>query len=135
MAVLVLLNPQILINSVDLTNRITEVKLAEKVTPVDSTAFGVTAKQYLAGLGDNNFSITVQQDYAGSETEQTIYPLIGTLVPVTVKPVNTTTSTTNPLYSFVVLVNEWVPVGGKPGDLVTTSATWPISGLVTKATS
>lgn len=135
MSVLILLNPQIVINSVDLTNHITEVKLEEGVATVDTTAFGVSAKQYAGGLGDNKFSITIQQDYAGSMTEQTIYPLLGTLIPVTVKPVNATTSTTNPEYTFTALINNWVPIGGKPGELVTTQATWPISGLVTKLTS
>lgn len=135
MAPLILLNPDILINSVDLTNHITEVKLEMGVATVDTTAFGVTAKQYEGGLGDNKFTITIQQDYAGSMTEQTIYPLLGMLVPVAVKAVNATNSTTNPQYTFTALINNWVPVGGKPGDLVVTSATWPISGVVTKLTS
>lgn len=135
MAPLILLNPQIIINSVDLTTRVTEVKLDQDTVDVDTTAFGVTAKQHAGGLGDNKFSLTIQQDYAGSLTEQTIYPLIGQLTVVSLKPVNATNSTVNPQYTFTVLVKNWTPVSGKPGELVTTQATWPVSGTVAKATS
>lgn len=135
MAPLILLNPVILINSVDLTNHITEVKLESGVASVDTTAFGVIAKQWEGGLQDNKFGITIQQDYAGSSTQQTIGPLLGQLVPVSVKAVNTTTSTTNPAFTFVALVSNWNPIGGKPGELVTTQSTWPISGIITPAFS
>lgn len=135
MAVQVFLNPQIVINSVDLTNRITEATLEETFADVDTTAFGALAKTRVGGLGDHKFTITMQQDFAANEVEATIYPLIGTTTSVTVKPLNATTSTTNPAYTFTVLVSDWKPVGGKVGELLMTSATWPVSGQVTKATS
>jgi hypothetical protein len=135
MAVTVLLNPQIIVNSVDLSNRIDTVSIEETFADVDTTAFGSTSKTRLAGLGDNKFSAEFQQDFAAAEVEQTVYPLIGTLASVTVKPLNAATSTVNPAYTFQVLVTDWKPVGGKVGDLLKSSVSWPISGSVTKATS
>jgi hypothetical protein len=135
MGVQVFLNPSIVINSVDLTNRITECTIEETFADVDTTAFGALAKTRVGGLGDHKFTVTLQQDFAAAEVEATIYPLIGTTTSVTVKPLNATTSTTNPAYTFTVLVTDWKPVGGKVGELLMTNATWPISGLVTKATS
>lgn len=135
MAVVVLLNPQIIINSVDLTNRIDSVTIEETFADVDTTAFGQTAKTRVAGLGDHKFSAEFQQDFAASEVEATIYPLLGTVVAVTVKPLSATTSTTNPAYTFSVLIDDWKPVDGKVGDLLMSSVSWPVSGAVAKAFS
>lgn len=135
MAKVVLLNPQIVINSVDLTDHIDMVTIEETFADVETTAFGNTAKTRVAGLGDNKFSAEFQQDYAASSVEQTIYPLLGTTASVTVKPVNATTSSTNPAYTFNIVLIDWKPVDGKVGDLEKVSVSWPITGTVTKATS
>jgi hypothetical protein len=102
---------------------------------VETTAFGNTAKTRVAGLADNSVSFEFHQDYATSSVEQTIYPLLGTAVTVSVKPVNTTTSTVNPQYAFSALVSEWTPLNGSVGELTTASVTWPISGAISKTTS
>jgi hypothetical protein len=52
-----------------------------------------------------------------------------------VKELNAATSTTNPAYSGVVLINDWKPVSGKVGDLQVSSVSWPFSGGITKAFS
>ena len=136
MAVTVLLNPQIVINSVDLTNRIDMVTLEETFADIDTTAFGGGgSKTRVAGLGDHKFTAEFQQDFASAEVEATIYPLVGQVTSITVKPLNAPTSSPNPAYTFSVLVVDWKPVDGKVGDLMKSSVTWPITGAVTKALS
>jgi hypothetical protein len=135
MAKVVLLNPQIVINSVDLSDHIDSVTIEETFADVDTTAFGSTSKTRVAGLGDHKFTVEFQQDYAAASVEATVFPLIGTVASVAVKPLNATTTTTNPAYSFSVLVADWKPVDGKVGDLEKSAVTWPISGGVAKATS
>lgn len=135
MAKLVFNNPRITINSVDLTDRIAQVSLNMSFAEVDTTAFGSSAMTRVAGLGDHAFSASFHQDFAASLVEPTIYPLLGTTTTVTVKAVNTTTATDNPLYTFSVLVTEWAPVSGAVGELLTADVTWPISGSVTKTFS
>ena len=135
MAIIVLMTPKVTINSVDLTNHCTSVTIDETWADIDATAFGVGAKQHVAGLGDHKFMIELQQDFASSSVEQTIYPLVGQLVAFNVMANNTSTSTTNPAYSGMVLITSWKPIEGKVGTLMTTAATWPISGNVTKSTS
>lgn len=135
MAVQVFLTPQIIINSVDLTNRIDSVTLEETFADVDTTAFGSSAKTRVAGLGDHKVTIEFQQDFSASEVEATVYPLIGTITSLTLKPLLGTTTTTNPAYTFSALVTDWKPLDGKVGDLLKSSISWPISGSVTKAFS
>lgn len=135
MAKLVFNNPKITINSVDLTDRIAQVSLEMSFAEVETTAFGNSAVTRVAGLGDHTFTASFHQDFASSEVEQTIYPLLGTTTEITVKPVNITTATDNPLYTFTVLVTEWAPISGSVGELLTADVSWPVSGGVTKSNS
>jgi hypothetical protein len=135
MARIVLTNCYVVFGSTDLSDHISSVSLSSSYDIIETTAFGQTAKTRVAGLADNSVTFEFHQDYATSSVEQTIYPLLGTAVTVTVKPVNAATSTVNPQYSFSTLVSEWTPLNGAVGELATASASWPISGAITKTTS
>lgn len=135
MAKLVLTNPSIVIGSTDLSNYVTSVTLDTKYDIVETTAFGDTAKKRVAGLADNSIALEFQQDFGSSAVEATVYPLLGTAVTVTIKPVASTVTTTNPSYAVSALVSEWQPLKGGIGQLATASVTWPVSGAITKATS
>jgi hypothetical protein len=135
MAKLVLTNPQITIAGTDLSSSISSVTLDTKYDIVETTAFGDTAKKRVAGLADNSISIEFFQDFAASQVEATIYPILGTATTVVIKPVSTTTGSTNPSYTVSAVVSEWQPLKGGIGQLATASVTWPVSGAITKATS
>jgi len=136
MAKLVFTNAVVTINSVDLSDSISSVVLNSSIDSIETTAFGTSgARARIGGLADNSISLEFHQDYATSEVEATIFPLIGTVTTVTVKPVNAATSATNPIYTVSCLVAEWSPVGGSVGELASVSATWPVSGAIAKATS
>lgn len=135
MAKYVLTNPIITINSVNLTDHIASVTINETYAEVPTTAFGNTAVTRVAGLGDHSITMTFHEDYAASSVHQTIYPLLGGTTTVTVKPVNTTTSSTNPSFSMTVLVTEWPTINGAVGDLASADVTWPVSGAITKTTA
>ena len=135
MARLVLTNASVVFGSTDLSTYISSITLNSTFDLVETTAFGQTAKTRVAGLADNSVTFEFHQDYATSAVEQTIYPLLGTAVSVVAKPVAGTTTTINPQYTFSTLVSEWTPLNGGVGELATASVTWPISGVITKATS
>lgn len=135
MAKLVLTNPQITIGGIDLSGSISSVTLDTKYDIVETTSFSDTAKKRVAGLADNSVSIEFFQDFAAANVEATIYPLLGTATTVVIKPVATTTTTTNPSYTVSALVSEWQPLKGAIGALATASVTWPVSGTITKATA
>lgn len=133
MAQMLLNNVSVIINSVDLSSRIDDVSVEETYADVDTTTFGNTAKRRIAGLGDNKVTLEFQQDFAAASVEATIGPLVGTIVPVDIKPLSGVTSSTNPAYSFNALINDWKPLSGKVGEIPKISVTWPIDGTITKA--
>lgn len=135
MAKFVLTNPEITVNSVDLSDHVGSVTVTESYAEVATTAFGDTAVTRIAGLGDHSVSLDFHEDFASSEVHATIASLVGGTTTVTVKPVNETTTATNPSFSMTVLVTEWPLLNGAVGELASASVTWPVSGSVTTATS
>ena len=89
----------------------------------------------MAGLADNQVTLDFMQDFGSNSVEATIYPLLGTTTSIVIKPVAGTTTTTNPQYTVSALVADWTPLKGGVGQLATASVTWPVSGVITKATS
>jgi hypothetical protein len=135
MARIVLTDVSVTINSVDLSSHIASVTIETNFDEVETTAFGNTARTRVAGLQDSSVSLDFHQDFAASEVEATIYPLLGTTTAVVIKPDSGAVAADNPSYSFDCLVNQWTPLGGGIGELATASVTWPISGAITKATA
>jgi hypothetical protein len=135
MARLVLTNAYVVFGTNDLSDHLSSISLSTSYDIVETTSFGNVAKTRVAGLQDNSVTFEFHQDFATSSVEQVIYPLLGTAVTCTVKPVNGAVSATNPSYTFSVLVSEWTPLNGGVGELLTASVSWPISGAITKATS
>jgi hypothetical protein len=136
MARLVLTNAFISVGGVDLSDLVASVTLNSTFDVVETTAFSSTAaKTRLAGLEDNSVALEFHQDYATSEVEQTIYPLLGTVAAVIVKPNGATTGAQNPSYTCNAVISEWTPLNGSVGELATASVTWPITGEITKAVS
>ena len=134
MARIVLTNAFVTINAVNLSDHISSVTLSTTEDSVETTAFGSSARTRVAGLLDNSVTLEFHQDYAASSVEATIYPLIGAAsTAVVVKPNGSTTSSTNPSYTFNALVSEWTPLNGAIGELATASVTWSIDGAITKA--
>ena len=138
MARIVLTNVSVTIGAVDLSNHIASVTLGSTYDVLETTAFAggnvpAAAKTRIAGLVDNSVTFEFHQDFAASSVEATIYPLLGTVVACTVKPVDAAVAADNPEYQFNALVSECTPLNGAVGELATASVTWPITGRIVKA--
>jgi hypothetical protein len=134
MARIVLTNAFISVGGVDLSDLVSSVSLSSSFDVVETTAFSSSAsKTRVAGLVDNSITLEFHQDYATGEVEQTIYPLLGTVSAVIVKPNGAATSAFNPSYSCNAVISEWTPVNGAVGELASASVSWPVTGAITKA--
>ena len=134
MARIVLTNAFISVGGVDLSDLVSSVSLSSTFDVVETTAFSSSAsKTRVAGLTDNSITLEFHQDYATGEVEQTIYPLLGTVAAVIVKPNGASTSAFNPSYTCQAVISEWTPVNGAVGELASASVSWPVSGAITKA--
>lgn len=136
MAVLALTNAKVVVNSVDLSDHVRKVTLNIAAEDLDTTAMSSTGyKSRIGGLKSGEIGLEFNEDFAASNVDATLWAALGTVVAVTVKAVNTTTSATNPEYQFSVLVTEHVPLDNSVGELAVLGVTWPITGAITRATS
>lgn len=133
MAVLALTNAYITVNSVVLSDHANTVTLNYEIDSVETTAFGSSGHTFIGGLQNNSCEITFMQDFAASNVEATIYPLVGTTTTVVVKPNGATTSATNPSYTLSgTFLSAHTPVSAAVGELAVTSLTFT-GGTLAKA--
>lgn len=135
MARIVLTNAVVKINSVDLSDHIANIELSQEFDDVETTAFGDAGRTRTGGLEDSSISLDFHQDFAAASVDATISPLVGGTASFEILPNGTAVSATNPKYTGTVLVTEWSAVSGAVGELATASVTWPVSGVVTRATA
>ena len=135
MAKFVLTDASVTLNSVDLSDHVSSVTLEINADEIVTTAMGDTFQSRTGGLKDGTLSIEFQQDFAASEVDATLWPLLGTTTTFVVKPTSSAVSSTNPSYSGNVLITQHSPVANGVGELATMSVSFPTSGTITRATS
>jgi len=134
MSKIVLTDAKVTINSVNLSDHINNITLETKNDIVETTAFGSTAaKSRQAGLADNQVTLDFHQDFAASNVEATIYPLLGQTTTIVVQPTSSAVGATNPTYTFSAVIVDWTPLKAGVGQLATASVTFPITGTIIKA--
>jgi len=133
MAQLVLTDATISVNSVALATRANSVSINYEIEAVESTAFGDSGRKYVGGLQNLTCDIEFQQDFAASQVEATIFPLVGTSTTIVVKPTSAAVGATNPSYTLTgTFLSAHTPVNGSIGELATTSLSFS-GGVLTKA--
>jgi len=103
-------NPVLTINGVDLTDMCTAATLTYLVEALEDTAFGTNSRTYVAGLANNEVTLTMYASFAATETYATLFNLIGARTVVTLKPTSAADSTTNPKFILTDCYLESLPV-------------------------
>lgn len=133
-------NPALTINAVNLTDQATEATLTFEYDQLETTAFGDTARKFggsaVTSLQNNTFEVTLFQSYEGSETEATIYGLVGITTNITISPTAAglaTPSATAPKYTLTgCYLASHTPISASLGELSTITLTFA-GGTLTKA--
>lgn len=135
MAVFVLTDASVTVNSVDLSAYVTSVTLNYEKDSVEVTAMGSSGHTYTGGLQNNSLDVTFNQDFAATKVAATLDALIGTTTTVVVKPTSAAVSATNPSYTMSsAFLAATQPVAGSVGDLAAMSVSFT-GGTLVKATA
>jgi len=132
-------NPTLTINSVDLQDQCTSATINYVYEQLETTAFGDTARKFggsaVTSLQNNSIDVELYQSYAASETEATIYGLVGIQTTLVLKPTSAAVSSTNPSYTLTgAYLESHTPINASLGELSTITLTFA-GGVLTKATS
>lgn len=131
-------SPALTINSVDLTDQATSAVLTFAQEQLETTAFGDIARKYgastVTSLQNNTFEVTLYQSYAASETEATIYGLVGIQTTITISPTAAglvTPTATTPKYTLTgAYLESHTPINASLGELSTITLTFTGGSLV-----
>lgn len=119
MAKLVLRDCFIEVDGTNFSSHVSSVEVDLKKDEINTTNFGGDGRERAAGLKDDMFTITFQQDFASSSVDAVLYPLwdLETEFTVKVRPTSAAVSANNPEYSATCILLDYQPVSGKVGEL------------------
>lgn len=135
MSKLVLKNAKFLLNAVDLSAEVQSVGIVYSAAALDNTAMGQNTKTNLGGLFDWPVSLELYQDYGASLVDATLFPIVGTVVAVEIRPDAGARSATNPGFTGNVLVESYEPVSGQVGQMAMTKVSLKPAGDLARQTS
>jgi hypothetical protein len=136
MAKYVVTATNVTLNGTNISSAVASATLELTAAEVDVTDFGSGGfTEVIGGLKSGTVSLDFHNDYGVGAINTLLNPLLGSLATVTLNPNGTVTSSTNPLFTALVLVNSVSPVSGAVGDLATFSVSFPTSGSVTTSTA
>ena len=136
-------SPALIIASVNLTDQATSAVLTYVYEQLETTSFGDTARKYGGGgitsLQNNTFEVTLYQSYEATETESTIYSLVGiNNITISVSPTAAglvTPTATSPKYTLTgCYLESHTPINASLGELSTVTLTFT-GGTLVKAVS
>ena len=132
MAVFVLKDASLVVNSINLSAYVSSITLDYAVDAVAADAMASTnGHVFLGGLQNNSLAVTLNQDFAASTVAATLDALIGTTTTVVIKPTSAAVGATNPTYTISnAFLAGTQPVAGSVGDLAQMSVTFQGGTLV-----
>ena len=107
------------LNSVVLSDHVTSASISRTFDELEVTAMGDTAHKFVKGLEASTITLDFLNDDAASgagSVRATLQAAWGTTVALTLKQTSAIVSTTNPLYSTTVLVNNTQDINGAVAD-------------------
>lgn len=135
MAVQILSDAFISIDGNDISDHVAEVQLTYESETDDDTAFGDTTRSAIGGLKNWSISLTAHQDWASSNLDSILFPLVGTTFTVILRKDSGSVSATNPNYTGTGLLTGYSPLAGAVGDLARTPINIVAAGTLSRATS
>lgn len=137
MAVTVLYNAYIELNSVDRSAQVDSVSLPMSIEELDATTMGNDTRIQEPGLKAFSAEVSFKNDFTDDEEDEDLFALWNnrTKFAVKIRPSATSIGAGNPSYEFTGFISAWNPVQGSVGQLAAGSLTLSNTTALTRATS
>ena len=119
----------------DVSDHCTSVTLNYSADEADDTNFADDTHLMIGGLKNWSVDFEFSQDFATSNIDSILFPLVGTTSTIIVRPTASSVSTANPNYTGSALLSTYNPFSGNVGDKATASAHFAAAGTLTRVTS
>jgi len=136
MAIAVVYDVKVTVNSVDLSDHVKSATINYEAEMLDATRMGHTTRVQKPGLLNWSFSLELEQDYAGGSVDATLFALIGAAAfAVVVRPTSPVKGASNPEFTGNMVLESYNPIAGTVGDLAMCSASFRPGGAIARATA
>ncbi len=128
-----LTQPYFEIDSNDFSDQCTSASISYEIEALESTSFADSARNYVAGLQNNEITATLMISYGASEVEDILQGLIGTTFNTVVGATGSSPAADNPVYTLTGgYLASFTPINGDFGTLSTVDITIQ-GGALTRA--
>lgn len=118
-------------SAIDYTDQATDLTITSVKESQETTAFGDIARKYVAGLQNNEATMTLFHSFGSNEVEA-LEAAVGLTVTIVASPVAGAASAENPVYTLTGAYLESMPVlNGSVGELSTVDLTFT-GGVLTR---
>lgn len=141
MSKFVVKNAVVTVNGVTLSDRVAQVAVEMNADDVDVSTMGTGVHEHLAGLRNDQFTMTFLSDFDASEVDATLFPLVATATSqpeftVSVTPQTGGASATNPNFSSArCILLTYQPISGTVGARSETQVTFPSNEAISRLTT
>ena len=129
---------EVTLNSVVLSDHVTSATINRSFDELEVTAMGDTAHKFVKGLEASTITLDFLNDNAASgagAVRAALQAAWGSTVPLVLRQTSAATSTTNPLYTTTILVNNTTDINGAVGDIGTQSITFTCNSPIVITTA
>lgn len=126
-------NAYLWINGVDLSDHVESVTLNYASEMLDETAMGDDTRVNKGGLKNWSVDVNFHQDFASGEVDATLFTLVGSTTCFELRPHNSCSTTINPNYTGIGIVESYNPAGGSVGSLLDAPLTLQSAGTLSRA--
>ncbi|MBN50029.1 MAG: radical SAM protein [Spongiibacteraceae bacterium] len=121
----------------DLSDHVRSVTVNYEAEGVDDTCMGLDTRTQQGGLKSWSIEVEAANDWAASQIDSIMFPLVGTTATIKVrKSATDSVGATNPSYQGTGLLRTYNPIGGvSVGGLATAPFTIESAGTLSRATS
>lgn len=132
MAKLVLTDAFVSVGGNDISCDVRTVTLNYAAEEVDATVMCDDTRTNLGGLKTWSLELEIANDFAATDVDSIMFPLVGTQVAVIFRPNSAAVGASNPQYSGTGMLSTYNPVGGSVGDLATAPITIVSAGTLAR---
>lgn len=123
------------VNGTNLSSHVESVTLNYGSEILDETAMGDSTRIHKGGLLDWSIDLNFHQDFASGGPDGLLFALVGTTACIEVRPQNICSTTINPRFSGIGILESYNPMGGSVGSLLDTPTTFQSAETLTRATA
>ncbi len=139
MAKFVFKNAYLLVNTVDLSDRVESITLTVSAETPETTAMGDGTRERVASFIDWSFDVGFRQDFIAPATnavDATLFSLVGAAAfAIEIRPDQGAVAATNPKFTGNALLASYSPLAGSVGDVAGAPATFQGDGTLTRGTT